>query len=86
MPRKEEVSLTFKILDHIFVPKHEILSKEDAKATLKLYSSRPDQLPYILATDPAAKEIGAKAGDIVKITRSSETAGESLYYRLVIEG
>lgn len=44
------------------------------------------QFPFILNTDPIAKEIGAKPGDLVRITRTSETAGSSLYYRYVVEG
>lgn len=50
------------------------------------YNARPEQLPYILATDPAAKEINAKPGDFIKITRNSETAGQTIYYRFVVEG
>jgi len=46
----------------------------------------PSQLPYIQSTDALAKEIGAKPGDFVRITRNSETAGTSVYYRYVVEG
>ena len=49
-------------------------------------SASPGQFPYILTTDPVAKEIGAKPGDFVRITRKSETAGSSVYYRYVVEG
>lgn len=53
---------------------------------LARYNSSPSQFPYIQATDAIAKEIGAKPGDFVRITRRSETAGTSIYYRYVVEG
>lgn len=49
------------------------------------FNATPAQFPYMLATDPVAKEIGAKPGDFVRITRKSETAGSSVYYRYVVE-
>lgn len=76
----------FKVIDHIYVPKHEILSKEEARKIIRRYNAILGQLPYILSTDPVAVEIGAKPGDVIKITRKSETAGEAIYYRLVVEG
>jgi len=68
----------------MLVPKHEVLSKEEAEELLRSLGVKKEQLPKIKATDPIAKEIGAKVGDIVKITRESLTAGKSVAYRLVI--
>ena len=70
--------------DHILVPKHEVLSKEEAEEVLRTLGVRPEQLPKIRADDPIAREIGAKVGDIVRIIRESPTAGTSIAYRLVI--
>lgn len=76
----------FSILDHFLVPRHEILSPEEAKNVLETYRVKPHQLPYILSSDPVVKVLGAKPGDIIKITRKSDVAGVSYYYRYVIEG
>jgi len=59
---------------------------DESKSIMSEFSASPGQFPYMLATDPIAKEIGAKPGDFVKITRKSETAGTSMYYRYVVEG
>jgi DNA-directed RNA polymerase subunit H len=67
------------------IPKHELLTKEEATQVLATYNASPSQLPYIVSTDPIAKEIGAHPGDMVRITRRSETAGASIYYRYVVE-
>ena len=83
--KKVEEELPFKITDHFLVPKHELLTPEEAKSVLTRYNALPQQLPFVLATDPAAKSIGAKAGDFIRITRRSETAGETVYYRFVVE-
>lgn len=82
---KKEEELPFKITDHLLVPKHELLPPEEASATLKRFNASPHEFPFVLSTDPAAKSIGAKPGDFVKVTRASETAGETVYYRYVVE-
>ena len=36
----------------------------------------------IFVNDPAIMGLGVKPGDLIKITRPSPTAGESLYYQI----
>jgi len=83
--KKAEEELPFKVTDHFLVPKHEVLTPDEAKAIQLRYNSTPNQFPFIASTDPAAKSIGAKAGDFIRVTRRSETAGETVYYRFVVE-
>lgn len=51
---------------------------------LKKYRAKDHQLPKILRTDPMAKYLGARRGNLIKILRDSVTAGEYVVYRLVI--
>lgn len=71
--------------DHIYVPKHEIVSKQEAEEVLTKYNCKPTELPLIYVTDPAIMGLGVKPGDVIRITRKSPTAGVSLYYRYVVE-
>ncbi len=73
------------ILKHRFLPKHEILSEEEAEKILKKYNVSKRQLPKIRLKDPVIKVIGAKEGDLIKITRKSPTSKESPYYRVVVD-
>jgi DNA-directed RNA polymerase subunit H (RpoH/RPB5) len=74
------------ILDHEFVPKHEILSAGEKEKLLHQLKVTSSALPQILTSDPVVRIIGAKAGEIVKITRKSQTAGSTIVYRLVVRG
>jgi len=76
----------FDILQHELVPKHEVLDISEALKVLKELSAKPQYLPWLRASDPVAKTIGAKPGDIVRIVRKSPTARESIAYRYVIAG
>lgn len=77
---------SFNIFDHVLVPKHEIMMPEERQKLLEAYRVRPYQLPRLMASDPAAKAIGARPGDIVRIIRDSPTAGKYIAYRYVVEG
>ncbi|MDV0444599.1 hypothetical protein MmiAt1_01280 [Methanimicrococcus sp. At1] len=77
--------MTFKLLDHESVPYHEIIAGEEVSVLLEKYAIDKEQLPKIRFDDPIVLEIGAKIGDVVKITRKSQTADEAFYYRLVID-
>lgn len=74
----------FKIEEYILVPKHSKISEKEKKEVLEKYNISLKELPKIMKKDPAIKELDAKAGDIIKITRKSPTAGESVFYRCVV--
>jgi len=62
------------------------MSESEVEELLKLYNVTKDKLPKIRKDDPAIQGLGAKVGDVIKITRKNPwTGGESLYYRVVIE-
>ena len=75
----------FAIKDHNLVPEHILLTPEEGEDVLRRYGIEAPQLPKIHVNDPAAKEINAKVGDIIKIIRRSPTANQSVFYRLVID-
>jgi len=74
------------VLKHELVPQHILLSKEEAKAILSRMGIDKHELPWILSTDPVAKELGAKPGDVIMIIRKSETAGVAIAFRYVMPG
>ena len=72
------------ILEHELVPMHEILEDDKIALVLDSFGIVKEQLPKIKDNDPVVKAINAKRGNVLKISRRSQTAGESIYYRLVI--
>lgn len=77
---------SFNIYEHVLVPKHEIATSEEREKILSEYRVQPYQLPRLKASDPAVKAIGAKPGDLIKVTRDSPSAGKYVSYRYVVEG
>ena len=53
--------------DHVFVPKHEILTKKEAEQVLENFNCNPTDLPFIFVNDPAILGLGVKPGDMIKI-------------------
>lgn len=79
------MSITFNVLDHEMVPEHNIMNEEEVRTLLETYRITLEQLPKIFHDDPAVRAIKAKPGNVIKIIRSSHTAGRAESYRLVIK-
>ena len=78
-----EEKTTFVVSDHILVSHHELCTEEEKKQILTKYKAQPFQMPRITANDPALRHLSVKVGDLIKITRNSETAGIATFYRIV---
>ncbi len=84
--RSQTKELTaFNPADHELVPTHEKLSAKEAKEILERFHAGLRELPKIAASEPALQALDVKQGDIIRITRPSHTAGQTVYYRGVID-
>jgi len=70
---------------HELVPKHILITEREKEEVLQKYGITLRQLPRISIDDPAVKSMNGKIGDVVKIFRKSPTAGESIYYRVIVK-
>ena len=78
------MSTKLNVLDHVMVPEHKIMSEGEVSELLARYNITTEQLPKIYHEDPAVRETGANADDVIRIVRTSHTAGRAEAYRLVI--
>lgn len=72
------------ILSHELVPKHELLAKKEKEILLDKLKASVKDLPKILSDDNGIRNLDANKGDVIKITRESQTAGLTFYYRAVV--
>lgn len=71
------------IQDHMLVPTHEIMTEDEIADEFSDVEYDFKNLPKIRSNDPVVKAIDAKPGDILRITRKSQTAGVFVTYRIV---
>ena len=71
------------IQDHMLVPKHEIMTDDEISDEFSDVDYDFKDLPKIKSNDPVVKAIGAEAGNVLRITRDSQTAGVFVTYRIV---
>ena len=74
----------FDVTKHELVPKHTKLSEKEMKELFDKYAIEVQNLPRIFSNDPAIVHLDVQEGDVVKISRKSPTAGETVFYRRVI--
>jgi len=78
-------NLLFNPTKHILVPKHTKLSPEEVSTVMEKYLIKgKNQFPYIFHSDPIARWMGLKQGDVVQIDRYNENSGLSYYYRVCV--
>ena len=65
------------------VPEQEILPKGEEAKMLASFGVTRECLPKMKVTDPQAKRLGAKIGDIIRIKRKDTCA--NVAYRLVVK-
>jgi len=78
------MSAKFDVTKHVMVPDHQIMTADEVKNLLARYDISYEHLPKIYNDDPVMKAISANTGDVIRITRSSQTAGIAESYRFVI--
>ena len=74
-----------KPLTHVLVPKHSKLTQKEKQELFEKYKISLKQLPKISTRDSAIRHLDVEEGDVIKIVRNSPTAGESVFYRGVID-
>ena len=75
--------MVFEIAKHYLVPEHVLIRSDKVEEILAELGLKKNALPKILKDDPAIKALKPEKGDVVKIIRKSQTAGQAIYFRRV---
>lgn len=73
------------IQDHELVPEHRKMEEEEVEELLERFNIEKSELPEMGRKDAVAKKLDLEPGDVVHIRRDSPTAGETDYYRVVVD-
>jgi len=75
----------YNCLDNVLQPKFRVINNEEKEKMMKKYNVISDDLlPEISRFDPVAIALGLRPTQVTEITRSSETALTTKYYRVCI--
>ncbi|MEM0106703.1 MAG: DNA-directed RNA polymerase subunit RpoH/Rpb5 C-terminal domain-containing protein [Candidatus Micrarchaeaceae archaeon] len=69
--------------NYILIPRHKILSEEEAKEVSKKFNIEISKFPKIFENDVQAKKLGAKPGQLIEISRKDGDVSY-IYYRYVV--
>lgn len=75
----------FDIFSHELVPDHKFATKDEIEKLQRKFGIKLSQLPKISEYDPVVRTLGARVGDVLRITRESATTKTSSVFRVVIE-
>ena len=81
--------LLYNPIDHVFTPKHRIMSDNEIRELQEVDKLSLKLLPKISAFDPVCKRLGADEGDVIEILRTvlieDTLIEEELAYRVVFK-
>ncbi len=82
MKKKKTKEVKVLKIEHVLIPKHEIVKEDEVEEILKTYNITKENLPKIKIYDPAIVHLNPKVGDVIRIHRPDE---KTFYYRVVVE-
>ena len=74
-----EAELLFDLMSHEKVPLHRLLTPSERQKILKKYRVTDKQLMILQLEDPVSKYLGLAVGDVIEITRMTQTANMRIY-------
>ena len=83
----ELAELLYNVMDHVHQPRFTVVDEREVAGIVQAYNMRNKvEMPRILTSDPVAMYLALKPGQVVRIERKSPSAGESVFWRMCVEG